>query len=165
MTTLRHGDELREVSVEQKGGGALVVRVGETAYAVKVVRCEGAHVELEFDDGRRVRALAARDKRGVYVHSGGRAFTFVREEPAAGKRRGRGGHEPGLEAPMPGQIRAVAAVLGAEVAEGDTLVVLEAMKMELRIRAPHAGRVTRVSCQVGDVVDRGQVLVELGASE
>ena len=63
---------------------------------------------------------------------------------------------------MPGQIRAVAVVVGADVAEGDTLVVLEAMKMELRIRAPHAGRVTAVSCKVGDVVERGQLLVELG---
>jgi biotin carboxyl carrier protein len=47
------------------------------------------------------------------------------------------------------------------VARGDTLVVLEAMKMEIRVTAPHEGRVSRLLCAPGDVVERGQPLVEL----
>jgi propionyl-CoA carboxylase alpha chain len=50
---------------------------------------------------------------------------------------------------------------GAMVVKGDTLVLLEAMKMELRVAAPSAGRIVKVNCQAGQVVERGQVLVEL----
>jgi len=50
---------------------------------------------------------------------------------------------------------------GDAVAAGDTLVVLEAMKMELAIRAPEAGIVRAVNCQAGDLVQPGTVLVDL----
>jgi biotin carboxyl carrier protein len=62
---------------------------------------------------------------------------------------------------MPGLVREVLATEGAAVKRGDTLVVLEAMKMELRLTAPYAGRVRRVHCAAGQVVERGQRLVEL----
>jgi len=163
MSLFKTEGDAREVNVESKGGGVFVVRVGETEHTAKVVRHDGAALELELEGGRRVRAQVARDKRGLFVFIGGTTHAFTREEASAGKKRARAGHEPGLEAPMPGQIRAVAAALGAEVAEGDTLVVLEAMKMELRVKAPHAGKVVKVLCKVGDVVERGQILVELNS--
>jgi biotin carboxyl carrier protein len=47
------------------------------------------------------------------------------------------------------------------VQKGDTLVLLEAMKMELRIQAPGDGEIARVHCRAGQVVERGQLLVEL----
>jgi biotin carboxyl carrier protein len=62
-------------------------------------------------------------------------------------------------------VREVLAVAGAEVVRGDTLVVLEAMKMELRLTAPYAGRVRQVHCAAGQVVERGQVLVEIEGNE
>jgi methylmalonyl-CoA carboxyltransferase 1.3S subunit len=51
---------------------------------------------------------------------------------------------------------------GDTVERGQTLVILEAMKMELRVTAPEAGRVKRLLVQMGDVVERGQALVEIG---
>jgi biotin carboxyl carrier protein len=62
---------------------------------------------------------------------------------------------------MPGLVREVLAIEGAEVKRGDTLIVLEAMKMELRLTAPYAGQVRRVHCVAGQVVERGQILVEI----
>ena len=50
---------------------------------------------------------------------------------------------------------------GDLVDQGDTLVLLEAMKMELRITAPASGQVIRVRCQPGQIVERGQPLVEI----
>jgi biotin carboxyl carrier protein len=47
------------------------------------------------------------------------------------------------------------------VKKGDTLLVLEAMKMELPVRAPGDGTVTAVSCREGELVQAGVVLVEL----
>ncbi|MEM7324034.1 MAG: biotin carboxylase N-terminal domain-containing protein [Actinomycetota bacterium] len=61
-------------------------------------------------------------------------------------------------AAMPGTIIAVAVEPGAEVAAGDTLLVMEAMKMELAVAASTAGTVTSVPVSVGDSVEAGQVL-------
>jgi biotin carboxyl carrier protein len=62
---------------------------------------------------------------------------------------------------MPGRVLDVLVSEGDAVAKGDTLVLLEAMKMELRIQAPSDGRVSAVRCRQGQVVERGQLLVEI----
>ena len=67
----------------------------------------------------------------------------------------------GQLAPMPGSIRAVAVAVGDSVVRGQTLVVMEAMKMEHTITAPGDAVVTDIRCGVGDQVDNGQVLVVL----
>jgi propionyl-CoA carboxylase alpha chain len=67
----------------------------------------------------------------------------------------------GPVAPLPGTIVSVLIEPGDDVAEGDALVVLEAMKMEHRITAPAPGRVTAVDVEVGQRVDAGQILVHL----
>jgi len=62
---------------------------------------------------------------------------------------------------MPGKIVKVAVAEGDAVAERDLLVVLEAMKMEHRIEAPHAGTVERIAVVPGALVSAGATLVEL----
>ena len=66
-----------------------------------------------------------------------------------------------LVAPMPGLVVRVAVAEGDEVAAGQGLVVMEAMKMENELRAPAAGRVKRVAVVPGTAVEKGAVLVEL----
>jgi propionyl-CoA carboxylase alpha chain len=63
-----------------------------------------------------------------------------------------------LHAPMPGVVLRVDVLAGQRVAEGEVLLVLEAMKMEHTLRSPHAGRVAEVRCGVGDQVEGGTVL-------
>ena len=65
-------------------------------------------------------------------------------------------------APVPGRVVAVNVVVGQAVAAGETLVVMEAMKMEHKIEAPAAAVVLEVRCAVGDQVDAKQLLVLLG---
>jgi acetyl-CoA/propionyl-CoA carboxylase biotin carboxyl carrier protein len=79
-----------------------------------------------------------------------------RPEPAraAGAAAGSGS----LEAPLPGVVLAVRAPAGTRVAAGETVVVLESMKMELDVSAPRDGVVAHVDVAVGDHVQRGQVL-------
>jgi len=64
-----------------------------------------------------------------------------------------------LSAPMPATVVAITATPGQEVAAGDLLVMLEAMKMELPIRAPRAGRVKALACREGELVQPGVPLV------
>jgi urea carboxylase len=66
-----------------------------------------------------------------------------------------------VAAPVAGGVWSLQVAAGDDVAEGQTLVVVESMKMEVSVQAPRAGRVQRVLCRQGQVVNNGQVLVVL----
>ena len=66
-------------------------------------------------------------------------------------------------APMPGKVLDIRVSVGDQVAAGDLLLTLEAMKMEHQIRAPHDGHVAELAVSVGDQVANGAVLVVLDA--
>ena len=68
-------------------------------------------------------------------------------------------------APIDGAVIQVAVKVGDLVQEGDLLVVMEAMKMELAIRASRSGRIEGVRVEVGQVASRGSLLVQLGKEE
>jgi acetyl/propionyl-CoA carboxylase alpha subunit len=71
----------------------------------------------------------------------------------------------GLTAPMPGRVVKVAVARGDHVATNQPLVVLEAMKMEHVVEAPHAGVVSQVCVEPGQQVSAGELLLELGKLE
>ena len=77
------------------------------------------------------------------------------------RREGQGS----LRAPMPGYIRAVLAAPGQQVRKGETLLILEAMKMEHSIRAPYDGTVTTIAHRNGDMVQADTVLLEITPAE
>lgn len=64
-----------------------------------------------------------------------------------------------LLAPMPGKVLSVEVEAGDEVAEGDALLILEAMKMENVLKASRSGKVLRVDAVAGHAVEKGAVLV------
>jgi acetyl/propionyl-CoA carboxylase alpha subunit len=66
-----------------------------------------------------------------------------------------------LTAPMPASVRSVDVVPGDRVTVGQTVVVLEAMKMQLAVQAPAHGKVRAVHVRAGDVDAKGQALVEV----
>ena len=66
-----------------------------------------------------------------------------------------------LTAPMPARVLKVLVGPGATVRKGDTLVILEAMKMELPLRATGTATVAAVHCHEGELVQPGTVLIEL----
>jgi 3-methylcrotonyl-CoA carboxylase alpha subunit/acetyl-CoA/propionyl-CoA carboxylase biotin carboxyl carrier protein len=113
-------------------------------------------------DGERVTAFARPTGRGVEVLHQGQRHLFVPPDRLAA---GAGAESDGLiVAPMPGTVLQVGIEVGQDVAAGDLLGVMEAMKMELALRAPHAGTVTAVDASVGDQVPLGKVLFEIAAS-
>ena len=87
---------------------------------------------------------------------------IVYEIVAEGDLVRRGAHPEGsLTAPMPATIIAIKVAAGDVVKKGDILIVLEAMKMELPVRAPGDGRVTAVHCRPGDLVQPETRLIDL----
>ena len=102
---------------------------------------------------------AMADGRDVWTAIDGVVQVVAAPEPA--RRRGRAPAAHGLEAPMPATVTRIVASVGQRVSAGDVLVLLEAMKMELAIRAPHDGTVARIACEAGAIVQPGVPLVEL----
>jgi biotin carboxyl carrier protein len=66
---------------------------------------------------------------------------------------------------MPGQVTRVLIAEGDPVQRGQPLIILEAMKMEIKIAAPHDGRVAKVLVKPGQVVERGQALIEISTDD
>ena len=95
----------------------------------------------------------------VWVHVDGEVIVVA----SASEQRTRPhshGHAT-LDAPMPAQVTAVLVAPGDVVEAGATLVLLEAMKMELPLKSPFAGRIEAVHCAVGDRVAPGRILVDV----
>ena len=92
----------------------------------------------------------------------GRVYRGAQTEtaPPAPSRPRLGTHQK-LTAPMPATVLKVLVTAGSQVKKGETLVILEAMKMELPLRAPADATVTAVACREGELVQPDAVLVEL----
>ena len=65
-----------------------------------------------------------------------------------------------FKAPMPGLIKEISVSEGLEVKKGETLIILEAMKMENALKSPRDGKVKKINAIKGNAVEKGQVLVE-----
>ena len=100
--------------------------------------------------------VADGDKRWVFLD--GEVYEI--EIPKPGRKRAAA-HHGSLSAPMPATVVRVNTEAGARVKKGETLLVLEAMKMELPVRATSDGIVTAVHCKVGELVQPGTSLVEI----
>lgn len=129
-----------------------------------VVRRADGTWRLAAEDGSARTAYAVTDADGaVWVHLGAEVVVLPAETSVA-RRTPAHGHAT-LEAPMPAQVIAVLVIPGDRVEAGATLLLLEAMKMELPLKAPAAGRITAVHCAVGQRVAPGKVLVDLAPPE
>jgi 3-methylcrotonyl-CoA carboxylase alpha subunit len=117
------------------------------------------------DDRRRRPAFAVGSDAGTWVSFEGRVYV-VRPASSAVSPSGSRGHsaaddDAALAAPMPATVVAVNVEEGQTVSRGEVLITLEAMKMELVVRAPREGTVIRIACRAGELVQPGLALVEL----
>jgi pyruvate carboxylase subunit B len=155
------------LTVELLGGDE--VRVGDRVLRARLTDVEGTPVSLLHVGDAVHRVLARRlGTRGHYtVALDGHAFSVealdertraIRDLSAA--NAGAAGPSP-LVAPMPGLVVRVAVAVGDQVAAGQGLVVMEAMKMENELRSSAAGTVKAVHAAPGSAVEKGTVLVEL----
>ena len=140
-------------------GTSYRVDIGGKPADVEIIRAGEGQLDLLID-GQRVTAYVSSDNTTRWVTVNGQ--TFVLTKSSGAKRRGAGhDHASGLAAPMPGQVRGVNVSEGESVAKGQTLLVLEAMKMEIRIQAPFDGVVSTIFVKAGQTVEREQILVKM----
>jgi biotin carboxyl carrier protein len=114
-------------------------------------------VRLGHGASRQGWAVATPDARWVFLD--GRVYRF--DVVSRGSRRKGRGHHGSLAAPMPATVRKIQVAAGDAVRRGDVLIVLEAMKMELPIRATADGVVTAIHCSEGELVSPGVGLIEI----
>ena len=114
---------------------------------------------LVSDGGKQSLAYAAGPADARWVFLNGRVYVINATRSQTARRVPD--DELALASPMPAKVAAVNVSAGQRVTRGDVLIMLEAMKMELPIRAPRDGRVTHIACQAGDLVQPGLPLVEL----
>jgi biotin carboxyl carrier protein len=104
-------------------------------------------------------ATGPADARWVFID--GRVYV-VDATPRGASRPKKRSDDPGaLAAPMPATVVTVNVQPGQRVAKGDVLVMLEAMKMELPVKAPRDATVKTIACRQGELVQPGVPLLEL----
>jgi len=164
--TYQHNGQAYTIVLEPQADGMYRATIGERSYAVKVMPLSNNGWQLHYaslNEGRGsshdiVYTAAQGDKR--FISMNGQAYTLNIPDSRASRRKAAGGGGD-LTAQMPGQVASVLVNTGDRVERGQTLVILEAMKMEIRVTAPTDGLVKRLLVEKGQVVERGQVLLEI----
>ena len=154
----------RAETVRVEGGdGRYRVTVGGRTLDVDVRQPMSGLASLLVDGVSHVAVVSPTDG-GALVDVDGAPYWVEVEDYARHLIRTRGGAAGGgagqtIKAALPGKITHVAVAVGDHVARGDTVVVIEAMKMENEFKAAAAGTVTEIRVQPGQAVNTGDVLV------
>ena len=161
---------LGAATLDYEGYDVEAVRVGSGKFRLSAAGEESMVEVLYYGDGN-IRALIDEEpiEAGILLHAqavlaslGGEQHTLRKPAPPAVDERGPGADAAAsLTAPMPGTVVKVLVEEGQEVEEGQLLLVLEAMKMEQPVTAPHGGVIHSLPFQEGSLVPGGAVLVEL----
>ncbi len=149
------------VSIERGSDGRVTATVDGRTYRLTAERTPSGRWALDFGD-RSVQVATAADGTRRYAQVvGGPVYALSIATPAARRRASAGAVAGRLTAQMPGQVVDVLVEAGQAVSAGQPLIVLEAMKMEIRVGAPAGGIVREVLVNKGDVVERDQQLVQI----
>ncbi len=163
----KHNAQTNTLDIERAGDDFEIEINGERAQ-VQVISFVPPRVTFLYN-GKIVDARVADEGKKRWAHVDGATFVLERVDARTPRGHSHGAREGTgsgiVVAPMPGQVRGVLVSEGAAVAEGQPLVILEAMKMEVKVSAPHDGVVARLFVTQGQSVEREQVLGEIQSSQ
>jgi len=158
MRLERDGRGYAPVVTPDGHGGQIITMEGQASLHLKVLPGTG---RAEIDGQRQAAGLG---KSGAWVHWQGRDWDFA-DLTLSGASSTKAGASGQVRAAMPGRVGAVLIAVGDRVAAGQTLLTLEAMKMEHIHAAPVAGRIAAVHVAPGTQVAGRALLVEIVAGE
>jgi propionyl-CoA carboxylase alpha chain len=156
QVSLAHGDDVIDVRYQSLRDGSFALGDRGDGGTAHIHRWSPAEIDAEID-GRRMTTQVTRAGDRLYVQAvrGTIAFGIVPRFATPGAAAPSGG----LMAPMPGVVLDVRCAPGDQVESGQTLIVLEAMKMEHVVRAPGDGVVSDVRVAKGQHVENGALLL------
>jgi glutaconyl-CoA/methylmalonyl-CoA decarboxylase subunit gamma len=175
--TFRGGMEDSERELEISSLPSIREMIGQLEFLSNGARREADWAETNPQtysillDGRSYNVRLEKVKAGNYtggttheVHVGARVYRVALRDPRRLRRRGASGSHEGpqeIVAPMPGRIVKVFVAAGQQVKAGESLIVIEAMKMQNEIRAPRDARVEMIRVTEGEGVESGALLLRL----
>ncbi|RZP02780.1 MAG: biotin/lipoyl-binding protein [Gammaproteobacteria bacterium] len=146
-------DEDVDVTYQSNRDGSFRVNDGTNA---KIIEWTPLGIDIEVNNSRFF-SKVTRDNDNVVVHGpwGDALFKILPRFTLPGSEQQAGG----LVAPMPGKVIDLKVKVGSKVKKGDTLVILEAMKMEHQVKASEDGKVTKVLIKKDDQLENGALLM------
>jgi len=144
-----------EITYKANRDGSFDINDGTVA---RVVKWTSFGIDIEVNNSRFF-SKVTRDNDNIVVHGpwGDALFTILPRFTLPGTEAQAGG----LIAPMPGKVVDLKVKTGSKVKKGDTLVILEAMKMEHQVKAPEDGKITKVLIKKDDQLENGALLMVL----
>lgn len=163
--TYQHNNATYGVQLQPQSDGTFLAAIEGRTYAVRATQQPDGSWRLQLGGEASVTAYVAADRNTRFVKVGADPVIVLKPEDTRLRSRSRrtstDDNGSQLTAQMPGQVVEVYVSAGDAVQSGQTLALLEAMKMEIRVTAPTAGVIAGVYVKPGDVVERDQRLIDL----
>jgi biotin carboxyl carrier protein len=147
----------------EKDGPGFIVTVGSNRYQAAQAEIASGELRLILD-GRQIVVPVVKYKGVTLATVEGTTYRLERFERIEGRRQHRRQATTGasiVEASMPGTILEILVAEDDQVQQGQPVIILEAMKMELRLAAPIEGRIEKILVQPGELVQQGMILLTL----
>lgn len=152
-------ERLYEIKLE-KQGDILQAWINGQTYHVEILNTHAGSFNLKID-GQTFQLNWAEDKDQYWIAEQGRTYLLEAASKRNRPREYESEEERLIRAPMPAHVHRLAVAVGDFVQKGQTLLVLEAMKMEIRITAVQDGRIEKVFIEAGQTITRNQLLIEI----
>ncbi|MGB7054505.1 MAG: biotin/lipoyl-containing protein [bacterium] len=157
---LSYLNKVHDVGVRQEKD-EFIVTIGQKVFRLKDCAVQGYQVSCRIED-KPCRMYFAQDKDNYYLAINGEYYVMQQASARKHSFKGSAASEANIiTSPMPGLLVKMPVTAGKEVKAGDTLAIVEAMKMQNELRAPRDGVVKKVNFKEGDQVDAFQTIVEI----
>ena len=141
---------------EANGKGVLHLDGGSVPFVARDRDSDGGWIEI---NGQSHQYFVHRNREKTAVWIGGRTYRFERIEKGRAVEQAAGSASGEIRALMPGKVLRIDVAVGDTVASGQSVLIMESMKMESALTAPRSGKVIAVRGEVGQIVEMGELLV------
>lgn len=156
------GKDVHKIEVRRRESDLFVVKIDGEEYEVQAEFVAPGRLQFRWQD-KLYKAIVAQEGDDRFVFFQGQVYRISKREEGAPRVDSESAGDP-LAAPMPGRVIKVLVKPGDIVEASQDLIILEAMKMETRIKSPYSGIVTEINFSEGDQVGQGDKLLEIEAS-